>query len=318
MAEVFGVVTGALSVLTLFNSCLDGFKYIQLGRHFADDYETCQLRLDIAGMRLGRWGAAAQIAEKPEFASPTPTDRSTQLARAVLEKIELLFLSAQQKSKHYDQVQAVGVEDRLKDGQNHQGQGLVAVLDEGRMEPVRRALHGRLRDITHKRKKQTSFCKKAAWALYDGQSLKDIVDSITTFVDDLEKLFPAEDAARRTLAAFEIKDMDDFALVALYEAAQGVDQTLAEAVNHERSSGRKAVEAAETAAAEARGQNLVRNIDLEDDCRILVGNMTTTAGLGGCEVLVQEQTLNSVMTLTAKGRSRVQVGNAIGDAGFWD
>lgn len=38
MAEVFGIVSGALSVAALFKNCVDCFEYIQLGRNFGRDY----------------------------------------------------------------------------------------------------------------------------------------------------------------------------------------------------------------------------------------------------------------------------------------
>lgn len=54
MAEIFGTIAGALSVAALFNDCVECFEYIQLGRHFGRDYETYQLKLDIAMTRLAR------------------------------------------------------------------------------------------------------------------------------------------------------------------------------------------------------------------------------------------------------------------------
>lgn len=73
MAEPFSIVAGALSVAALFNNCVDCFEYIQLGRSFGHDYERCQLRLDIAKTRLGRWGEAVKINDDPRFNSGTNT-----------------------------------------------------------------------------------------------------------------------------------------------------------------------------------------------------------------------------------------------------
>jgi hypothetical protein len=79
MAEVFGVIASALSVAALFNNCVDCFEFIQLGRRFGSDYERCQLRLDIAKTRLGRWGEAVKVNEDARFYSDSPTDKSVQL-----------------------------------------------------------------------------------------------------------------------------------------------------------------------------------------------------------------------------------------------
>ncbi|KAJ4214073.1 hypothetical protein NW759_010599 [Fusarium solani] len=55
MTEIFGAVSGAISIAALFNDCVDCFEYIQLARHFGKDYSRCQLRLDVAKWRLDRW-----------------------------------------------------------------------------------------------------------------------------------------------------------------------------------------------------------------------------------------------------------------------
>lgn len=80
MAEVFSTVASALSVAALFNNCVDCFEYIQLGRHFGRDFERCQLKLDVAKTRLGRWGQAVAINGDPRFATASPDDSSAQQA----------------------------------------------------------------------------------------------------------------------------------------------------------------------------------------------------------------------------------------------
>jgi hypothetical protein len=169
MAEIFGIVAGALNVAALFNNCLDCFEYIQLSRHFGRDYQTCQLRLDIAKARLGRWGQAVNINEDPRFVTDLPSDKSVQLAHSILEEVMLLFLAAYKTSKRYE----TGADQ----------QDLVLCEDDA-MEPVFRRLHNRLRTFTRRRQKNTSLVKKTAWALYDGRSLERMVtqtrDLLTT------------------------------------------------------------------------------------------------------------------------------------------
>lgn len=91
MAEIFGTVAGALSVAALFADCVDCFEYVQLGRHFGQDFERCRLKVDIAQTRLSRWGEAVAIHEDPRFATTTPADAPTRQVQSVLEEIDLLF-----------------------------------------------------------------------------------------------------------------------------------------------------------------------------------------------------------------------------------
>src|SRR5258708_991379 len=99
--DIFGVVTGTLSVAALFNTCVECFEYIQLGRHFGEHYERCQLRLDVARIRLGRWGEAVQINENPRFETSLPGDQPIWLVREVLDDLGLLFHNALRSSKRY-------------------------------------------------------------------------------------------------------------------------------------------------------------------------------------------------------------------------
>ncbi|KAK8036218.1 hypothetical protein PG993_008832 [Apiospora rasikravindrae] len=98
MTDIFGTVAGALSVAALFTDCVDCFEYVQLGRHFGQDFERCRLKLDIAQTRLSRWGEAVAIHEDPRFNTTEPADAPTRQVQSVLEEIDLLFQSIRKKS----------------------------------------------------------------------------------------------------------------------------------------------------------------------------------------------------------------------------
>ncbi|KAK4220434.1 prion-inhibition and propagation, helo domain-containing protein, partial [Podospora fimiseda] len=138
MAEAFGIVAGAMGVAGLFNNCVDCFEYIQFGRNFGQDFERCQLRLDITKVHLSRWGEAVNINDDPRFCSSTPADKSVQLAQSIIEDIMLLFESARKKSKRYE----------LGTDQQH-----LAIFEDMDMQPVGRALHGKLKDLAFRRQK---------------------------------------------------------------------------------------------------------------------------------------------------------------------
>src|ERR1700733_6721727 len=131
MAEIFGIVASSLGIAALFNNCVDCFEYIQLGRHLGRDYERCQLKLDIAKTRLGRWGQAVAINDDSRFASNLSSDTQIQLVRSILEEIMLLFQMAQKTAKRYE------ISAKQED--------LVPFKDND-MAPLFRRLHGRLSD----------------------------------------------------------------------------------------------------------------------------------------------------------------------------
>ncbi|KAH6883907.1 prion-inhibition and propagation-domain-containing protein, partial [Thelonectria olida] len=223
---------------------------IQLSRHFGRDFEQCQLKLDIAKTRLGRWGEAVAINEDPRPATDTVDDRESRNVRAILEEIELLFQTVQKSSKRYE------VDAR---------QGDLVRFEDKDMQPLVRGLHGRLGDIARQRQKRTGLLKKAAWAIYDGKNFDKLVDQITGFVDDLEKLFPAE-ATRCKLVELEIEEVDDEpSLLALQDAAAGTDSVLSEAVA-------KKIEG-------IAGRNYAKDIKTEETVKVRVGCESGTSGV---------------------------------------
>ncbi|KAL7925829.1 prion-inhibition and propagation domain-containing protein [Trichoderma austrokoningii] len=102
MAKALSKGDGAVSVAALFNSCVDNFKCIRLSRQFGEDFERCQLKLEVAKSRFGRWGEAVGVNSKPRFTSAA--QQSDDVVGDVLEilgGIEPYFKSAQKKSLRY-------------------------------------------------------------------------------------------------------------------------------------------------------------------------------------------------------------------------
>jgi Prion-inhibition and propagation len=52
--EVFGAVGGVGALAGVSTSCVDCFKYVQLGKSFDDDFQKAQVRLDNQALRLAK------------------------------------------------------------------------------------------------------------------------------------------------------------------------------------------------------------------------------------------------------------------------
>lgn len=286
MAEVFGVVAGALNVAALFNNCVDCFEFVQLGRRFGRDYERCQLRLDIAMARLGRWGEAVKVNDDPRFSSSSPADKSIQLTQSILEEVALLFELARKTSKRYEL---------------DMDQPDLVLFEDKDMKPIGRALHNSLRNLARSRQERTSLVRKTAWALHDGKALEKVVDQIASLVDDLEKIFPVE-AVCHKLAEIEIEKVkDEASLTMLKDAARGIDTALSDA-------------AAQKIDAIA-GRNSAKNINTENSARVQVGNVFTEAALHP-GIRINDQTINEAEMVFARGESGIQIGNIYGGRRF--
>ncbi|KAL6815371.1 prion-inhibition and propagation domain-containing protein [Trichoderma sp. SZMC 28013] len=288
MAEIFGIATGALSVAALFNNCVDTFEYIQLGRHFGEDYQRYQLKLDVAQTRLGRWGEAVGINSDVRFASASPTDKAVKDTLGILEDIADCFEAAQKKSRRYAERT-----DKKE----------LAVHNNSDMNHIFQRLHSRSKDIARRRQKGTSFVKKAAWALYDKKSLENIINQISTWVDELEKLYPIEVTCQKSIE-IEIEEVnDELSLKTLKDAARDIDPALELAVERKVDS----IEA----------KNSAGSITMEDRAKFHVGNIFSE-GVLQREILVKDQTNNSVEIISAKNETRIQIGNVYGGKGIWD
>jgi hypothetical protein len=71
MAEPFGILSGAVSIAAAFTACVDCFEYVKLGRRFGRDFQTSQLSLTCARLRLSRWGVAVRVYDDPQLGCRT-------------------------------------------------------------------------------------------------------------------------------------------------------------------------------------------------------------------------------------------------------
>lgn len=283
MAEIFGTAAAALSVAALFNNCVECFEYVQLGRHFGRDYESYQLKLDVAQARLSRWGEAVSINKNSHLAEASPTDDDARLVRSILEQMGLMFQSVQKMSKRYE---------LAAEPSN------LVLLQHNDLKPAIQRLHRHFGDVVRRRQEQTSLLKKTAWALYDGKQYDKLVDQITGFIDDLETIWPAE-AACRQFAEIEIEEVDDApALNALQDVATDVDNIMKAA-----------------AAQRLEAKNRAGKVDIQDDARVRIGSEFVQNYSGS--VGAKDET-NSADTIDARGRGRVHIGATYGGRSIFD
>lgn len=267
MAELFGTISAALSVAALFNNAVECFGYVQLGRHYGRDYERCQLKLDILQARLTKWGDAVGIHDDARFATASPTNEATQRVRIVLEEIGLMFQTAEKASSRYN------ITRKISDAAG----------------PSLGIIQGVLRTKGKERQRASSFKQKMKWALYDAKELQRLLTNMNGFVDDLEKLHPAE---QRRPATPDTVD-------ALTETA--VD-------DESRRSSAKRDDTMIMAVAD--------NVFIDEKARVRVGNEYSATI--SAETLATRPGMVKAHKIEAKGTSRVQVGNSYGFGSIFD
>ncbi|CAN8095971.1 unnamed protein product [Discula destructiva] len=216
MAETFGIVAGAVGIATVFTTCVDCFKYVQLGRHFEQDYQTNFVTLKLLEVRLSRWGTAVAIYDDPRLGNPNATSDEINVAKQTLSQILVLFSESKKKS------------DKFRSGQIT-GPGAVYTMDDV-TDPGLSGLIRKTNNIVLGRTKEAGLRKKTAWALFERESLVQLVADTSGLLDQLERLFPAQNCQRK-LADQDIAEIREaISLEYLQKLTAGIDKILQDRV----------------------------------------------------------------------------------------
>jgi hypothetical protein len=216
MAEPFGIVSSAIGIASAFTACVDCFEYVQFGRYFGRDFQTDQLALNCARLRLTRWGASINIYDDPKLGRHDATAIEIQLAKDTLLQILVLFADTEGISKKY-KLSAKAGED-------------LSVYSTGDMDPTMVALHNKMKSLAIKRQKGSRLLKLSSWALYHRSTLKDLLEQIVSLIDEIERLFPAPQAQTMLVQQEAAEVGDKQSLKLIEDAATGVDSLLKKAV----------------------------------------------------------------------------------------
>lgn len=177
MSDPFSIATGAISIATAFTACIDCFNYVQLGRHFGRDSQTCTLLLEGEKARLTRWGEAVHIKQDPMLSKLGTIFEETQMARRILLQILVLFADTEKISKKHKLSTRSGA-DLLNLTTNELDLAAVAWSNKMKETPV-------------KRQQTSSFLRRTSWAIYHKSEFEDLITNISKLINNLEMLFPA-------------------------------------------------------------------------------------------------------------------------------
>lgn len=290
-AEVFGIAAGVASLAGVFTSCVDCFEYIQLSRHFGEDYQRSMLKLDIAENRLTRWGEAIGLCDS-DFAVGVSA-KQMETAKNTLGEILSLFETLKQKSQKFAA--------KAKPGD------LVVLNPDVDLDPLVGPLHKQLkslaisrRDRSKAKQKSVGFVQKASWALYEKNRFDHLIDEVRDLVNDLVELLP-ENAVRlqRNIATIEVSEITDEKAMELLVDVTGDDDTLLQEV------AKKAIE--------ERTGHVYRDMETSGKAKVAMGDTYGTAWNQGVQKSSHLYERNK-----ASDEARVQYGNIYGGKSVFD
>ncbi|KFY93176.1 hypothetical protein V500_03861 [Pseudogymnoascus sp. VKM F-4518 (FW-2643)] len=216
MAEPFGISAGAIGIAAAFSACIECFAYIQFGRHFGRDFQTDQLTLSCARLRLARWGESVDIYNDSKLGKVDATVTQIQVAKDTLFQILVLFAETESISKNYKSAAKTG-ED-------------LSPFSTDDMDRTIVALDNKMERLAVKRQKGSRLRKLTSWALYHRTELKELLKDIVSLIDSIENLFPAPEA-QMTLVRQEAAALGDKeSLELIKNKAKGIDGLLQTAI----------------------------------------------------------------------------------------
>jgi hypothetical protein len=223
MAEAAGLVVGVVALAGLFNNTVECFEFVQLGRAFGKDFQTSQLKLDNARLRLSRWGKSLSleddVRDTVSLQQRFGSEANVKHAEALLGQIIELFADAEGVSNKY-RSQALPQD------------GSLAVYDpKSDMDPAMAKLHEKMRQLAIERQNRSSVRQKAKWALYQEKQFRRLIEDITELVNGLETTFPATEQTQRELCDMEVSAIGEGQSISvLREIAAAQDKLLEQAI----------------------------------------------------------------------------------------
>lgn len=102
----------------------------------------------------------------------------------------------------------------------------LSILSSDSMDSAIVALSNKMRELAIKRQKSSSILKITQWALYRRSEFKNLIESLSSLIDNIERIFPAPQA-QTTLVRQEAAELHDrHALELVESAAEGVNSLL--------------------------------------------------------------------------------------------
>lgn len=214
MAEAAGLAFAIVSLATAFDSVVNCFEYIHLGKEFDSDFQDCVLKLDNARLRLSRWGEAVGLDQvEKDTVSLNDTKLSKKNIPKAKERLDFIL----------DEI------EKVKRLSGRFDESLV-VSPESRLNPAAMFLHKKMRRLAKMRGNHLSMPETIRWAVYDRGHFRDMIGKIGDHTKELQELFPAAKPLEKALVDKETLELSE-SIKVLKDAIKEQDKTLASALD---------------------------------------------------------------------------------------
>ncbi|KAM7214522.1 putative heterokaryon incompatibility protein [Rhypophila decipiens] len=191
--EVAGLVIGAISLSSLFDTVITNLDRIRIGRNLGESYESYILRLEVLKLRLHRWrDAVSKLIEEGGQGSTAVKQADGALAHQHLKLIEDLLQNEETLSEKFSS-------DSDNDSAPSKRDWLV--------RSIRCLSHGHRRslDTSHTTNTpsstsvgtggsiKTTLRNQVSWAISGDKGFEDLFIKVSTYVDNLEHIVSTQE-----------------------------------------------------------------------------------------------------------------------------
>lgn len=175
MAEAAGLVIGGVSLVTSFDACMTTFNRLDSGRRCGRDYQHAAVDLALLALRLERWEAVYR-----EGAPSGTTEKEGNVAEAALKTINESLTSIANASDRYE---------------SQGGSDAVASVTD------------KLQAMTFAKRNKQTFTAKVVWALRDKERFQQVIITVQSRIQQLEKLTQSLEPVRQQKAQAQADEL---------------------------------------------------------------------------------------------------------------
>ncbi|MCJ1328723.1 hypothetical protein MMC10_005400 [Thelotrema lepadinum] len=218
--------TFGLGVIELLDNAIDWFKYIQLAKNADEAISVGFLKLQVASVRLSRWGelvgvwelAGNEEAVNAQLVTALGSQHRAELAKTILGHVLRRLRRAQ--DDHSSTISANRVRTDEEAQSHHTGSNLTQTA---------RNLHEDFYAMSISNRQPTTLLQKVHRALYQKDSMEELMRDVKELVDNLFQLCPNGEERQRQLCVNEVSQIKDpQSLRLLQKIIRGQDDILAQ------------------------------------------------------------------------------------------
>ncbi|KAK5047089.1 hypothetical protein LTR84_007032 [Exophiala bonariae] len=184
--EPVGVAIGAVGLIGLFSTCIEGFQLVEKGKYLGKDYDLLETKFSNQRLRLRAWGQACGLMDSEDHDYDSRLDEA-ELRSSIERTLNHIMITLQNEellTRRYGLKECSATGNRLLLPDHAIGPISRMHLNATLWKDKFREFKSRL----DKTQEQAPLTAKARWAIGDKKKFAELVQDLRELIDDLERL----------------------------------------------------------------------------------------------------------------------------------